>query len=319
MSALRNAKWDADAALILLARYKNWLMVVFVAQILVAFFSYTLWEGVVNAELVALYMLMWAVPVALAHFNENKLDTIKPGKPVSWLSRVRYYMLFGIGAAALFYMMQNAGIIRGGTLFAPYALGTFIYQIVVVSPSESIFFQGVVPSILKREFTKRQCPNCSREVQKAQSSHFTNSFFCKPCNEYVKPRANLFEGHEIILSFAISQGLFALAHYAAYSQHTETSQLLFQSFLFGCAFLWLAWYSGYGLSAAFGVHSAWNWVLISGGGITTLNISFTGGLLVIIGFLAIFVCLKFRKQLGQKLTFIKLSKKSKSTKGGTSC
>lgn len=248
MSALRIGRWDGEAALILLAKYKNWLLVIAIVQIVVGFFSYALWEGTINGELVALYILMWAVPLFLAHQNSDKLDTINPGQPVGVFSRIKYYMMFGIGSAILFYYLSGAGHIEAGTIYKPYALGTFIYTVAIVSPSESIFFQGVVPSVLKSQFDKD----------------------------------GRFSGWELLLTFIISQGLFALAHYAAYSSHVNSGQLMFTSFLFGCLFLSIAWFSGYGLTAAMGVHSAWNWVILSGGGVVDMSVGTIAGACVVI-------------------------------------
>lgn len=233
--AFRLSKVDADKALANVFGYSEFLGLIFIAQIIVAIWSAVKYEGIITPWVAMLYIILWTGMLAVFGLKTQQLDNPQQPEPVSprsWLARsFRYSMSFVIGLGA-FGAMAYSGIIDAGTVFAPYAWAFFVYHAVLVAPSETIAFQGILPNRARAYIEKTKSP-------------------------FLKKYADW-------LVYSSTQGVFAIAHYSAYQ---GSMTLIFTAWIFGMLFLYVA--ERWGLASAMGIHSAWNLTVVGViGGVT---------------------------------------------------
>jgi len=240
MKVLRLSGVDADKAFANFLGHNQFLGLVFIAQIIVAIWSATFYEGVITIGVASLYILMWTGMLVVFGINHKKdmTEQTQPSSiaPQSWMTMTFRYTLFLIIGLAVFMALMSVGLLNGGSVYKPYALSIFIFQVFIVAPSETIAFQGVLPNRM-RSWIKKQ-------------------------------NSKLLKRGETFVVYTTTQSVFAIAHYSAYGGNWGH---IFTAWIFGMIFLFFA--ETWGLSACMGFHSSFN-LAISGviGGIANFTI-----------------------------------------------
>lgn len=128
-----------------------------------------------------------------------------------------YCLVAFLATWAVLLALTMSGNLATQTTMEPAVLSVFLGQLLLVAPSETLTFQVLIPRWLDAKFLAG------------------------------KAKQRLF------LRYAVSQGLFAVFHFAAYGQVWTA---LVGPLVSGCVFLALT--ENYGASTAIGCHLAWN-------------------------------------------------------------
>ncbi len=227
-------------------RGRSLIPLLIIIQLLIYFIGPKFWG--ISADATTGYMLLMWIPLLYFHMTgdftisdledmTNKkclISEFVKGKKYGLEGRslevqfIWFFMGFSITVFILLLTIINFNWPTTQPIFQSQAMPLIIFNLTLVTVSETVCFHGVLPGVIEKKLKK-----------------------IKGVHPHIQTATR----------YGISQGLFALFHISAYWDSPNLKGALITSFLFGILFLSVREHKFGGLAPTMGLHAGWNLIV----------------------------------------------------------